>query len=246
MDNQNSLTIFIPLIFLGAILMMLGGCAQPPSVAPSYALKEQLQELKSQQAAQQQQLQEMQQLVAQLQEQLAGNSGTLIDADPAPSETASGLQTAQANTDTAYATTNQGLSMPQAGSAEMVRIADSASSYLTAFSSLASGQYYAAESGFSSFLASYPDHQYAPNARYWLANAQAAQNKTSQAVSNLRQVIADPAGQEKAPAALIQLIQLYQRAGLLAQADQATIQLRDVYGNSAEARYYFQSNSAPN
>ena len=235
MNKRKSFHKFYVPLLTGLILMALSGCAQQAAVAPSYALRTQLQEIKNQQAAQQQQLQEMKQLIGQLQGQLAAQStpgtSTVATAPVAPQQPHE-EQISQAT-----------INIPQLNSTEMVQIADSASSFLNAFSSLASGQYYAAENGFNSFLASYPEHQYAPNARFWLASAQAAQNKTSQAVNNLRQIVADPAGQEKAPAALVQLIQLYQQAGLQTQASEAADQLRDAYGHTAEARYYFQSNS---
>ncbi len=242
MNSQNSYNSLVLFILFGAILTVLGGCAQPTSVPPSFALREQLQDIKQQQTAQQQQLQEMQQLLSRLQQQLA--SGQVLPATSDANQNAT-LSIRQ-NQEFATPASSPAIVIPQGGTADMLQVADSATSYLTAFSSLANGQYHAAETGFSQFLSTYPDHQYAPNARFWLANALAAQDKTSQAVSNLRQLIADPAGQEKAPAALVQLIQLYQKAGLTTQADDAVNQLRDNYANTPEARSFLPGYSGLN
>ncbi len=241
MNNQNSHNTLFTLIAFSILLTFLGGCAQPASVAPSFALREQLQEIKQQQAVQQQQLQDLERVIVQLQQQLAGGQTLATDSLSANTNMIQqGLHPEQ------HREFDSPAPLPQAGTADMIRVADSATSYLTAFSHLASGQYYAAEAGFEQFLINYPDHQYAPNARFWLANAQAAQDKTSQAVSNLRQIISNPAGQEKAPAALVQLINLYQKVGLNAQADEAINQLRDNYGNTPEARFFGEKNSGLN
>ncbi len=242
MNNRSQLSIVSCLAFCCGCFLLLGGCAQQSGVAPSYALKEQLQDIRQQQQAQQQQLEQMQEQLARLQQEWRSATRPVAPQPAAGSE----LLPIPQDQPVADETPTADVALPQSSVAEMTAVADSAASYLAAFSNLASGQYQAAESGFANFLATYPDHQYAPNARFWLANAQASQGKTSQAVSNLRQIIADPAGQEKAPAALVQLIRIYRQAGLSFQADEAIEQLRNSYGNSAEAQQFLQSETAAN
>jgi len=242
LNTRSQFSMVSGLAFCCSCLLLLAGCAQKSGVAPSYALKEQLQEIRQQQQAQQQQLEKMQEQLARFQQQLTTapapgqpQIATGAPAQPVPQE--------QRTTSESPAPT---VPLPQGSVADLTEVADSAASYLTAFSNLASGQYHLAESGFANFLATYPDHQYAPNARFWLANAQSAQGKTDLAVANLRQIIADPLGQEKAPAALVQLIGIYRQAGLTFQADEATEQLRSTYGNTAEAQQFLQNEPASN
>ncbi len=118
--------------------------------------------------------------------------------------------------------------------------------YLAAFSNLAAGRLPAAESGFQGFLREFPDHQYSPNARYWLANAQLSQGKTNLAVTNLQQIIVNPNAQAKVPAALMQLAQIYRQEGQPIQADNVLEQLRNRYPESPEAQQFYRSNEPAN
>ncbi len=92
----------------------------------------------------------------------------------------------------------------------------------------------------------FPDHQYAPNARYWLANAQLSQGKTNLAINNLQIIITDPNAQNKAPAALKQLVQIYHQQGSQMQADDALEQLRNRYPESPEAQHFYRSEEPTN
>jgi tol-pal system protein YbgF len=112
----------------------------------------------------------------------------------------------------------------------------SATIYLTAFSDLACGRMEDAEQGFSAFLFDNPEHQYAANARYWLANAQIALNETDAAIINLNLIINNPSATHKAPAALAQLARIYRQQGDEPQAGQLIKQLRSRYPDSSEAR----------
>ena len=219
------------LILFSGLVALLSSCAPTPGMAPSGALKQQLSEIRQQQQLQATQLQQLQQQLSQLQKQLPGGD------------------TVQENAGTRQEVTipTTPLVIPQpsdqfSGNQDVANVAASASSYLAAFSNLAAGNTAAAEAGFENFLREFPNHQYAPNARYWLASAQLAQGKTNPAISNLNQIITNPKAQTKAPAALLQLAQIYRQAGLTIQADNVLEQLRDRYPDSPEAQQFNRSN----
>jgi tol-pal system protein YbgF len=227
------------LLFLGFVLL-LSSCAPAPGLAPSGALKTQLYEIKQQQQKQADQLQQLQQQLAQLQKQLgtqdileAKNQNILNEQGQLEPMTAPGTILAE--------TTNQ-FPLNQ----EVVTIAASASSYLAAFSNLAAGHLPAAEAGFQGFLQEFPDHQYSPNARYWLASAQLSQGKMNLASTNFQLIIANPNAQAKAPAAFIQLAQIYRQEGQTIQADNILEQLRNRYPESPEAQQLYRSNEPTN
>jgi len=223
-------------------MILLSACAPAATgLAPSGALQEQLQDIRTQQTQQAQLVQQLQQQLTQLQQQLA--TGEIIplpsQSTPSPIDTTAlseGLATIEPQPADPIITPIQ---IHEAQ--EVSAVAASASSYLAAFSNLAAGRWDAAETGFQAFIDEYGDHQYAPNARYWLANAQLSQGKTDAATSNLRQIIIDPRGQSKAPAAMLQLEQLYRRQRLTLQADEIAEQLRSRYPDSQEAQYLYRS-----
>jgi tol-pal system protein YbgF len=226
-----------PIIRLFPILgfiLLLSSCAPTTGLAPSGALKQQLQEIKQQQKQQATQLQQLQQKISQLQQQLAGENQVTAQIQ-------NNIEPAQQS-----GSTTPMIATPGISNQEAVTIAASASSYLAAFSNLAAGNYAAAETGFKNFLRDFPDHQYTPNARYWLAKAQLEQKKTNQAINNLQQIIADPNGQKKSPAALLQLAQIYQQQGLQIQADNILKQLRTNYPESPEAQHLYRSADTDN
>ena len=226
---------YLALLVIAAALLQTS-CTPAPSVAPSYALKQQLQQLKQQQQEQAQQLQQLQQQLASLQQQ----PGSV----PPPAATGLNGQHDAASTELPSSQpAHTPIMTPPPGAGEASEVAASASTYLSAFSNLAMGRYAVAESGFAAFLSSYPDHQYAPNARFWLANAQTAQNKTALAVANLKQIVASPQGQDKAPAAMLQLIRIYRQTGLTRQAEETIEQLRTSYPDSPEAQQFIQSDA---
>ena len=218
----------IPII--GAVLL-LSSCAPTASLAPSGSLKEQLHEIKQQQQEQSNQLLQLQQQFSQLQQQLTAEN--VITA-----QIQDNIESPQLLEPTTPVITFPNQVMPNQVA---VNIAASASSYLTAFSNLAAGRLTVAETGFQEFLRDFPDHQYAPNARYWLASAQLAQGKTPLAIGNLQRIITNPNAQNKAPAALMQLTQIYRQQGLQIQADNVLEQLRDSYPESPEAQQIYRS-----
>jgi tol-pal system protein YbgF len=134
----------------------------------------------------------------------------------------------------------QATTIPAVISQELTELADSASSYLAAFSNLAAGRFAVAESGFNDFLAQYANHQYSSNARYWLASAQFSQGKLQSASSNLRQIIVTDSSQQRAPAALLMLAKVYQQQQKYPEAEDVLEQLRNRYPDSSEAQQFFQ------
>jgi len=205
-------------LFLFGALPLLSSCT-PTATGPSTALKQQFAQMQQQQEQQAEEINRLQQQIEQL---LGQPSGSLPTSELTP------------------AATTQPVTIPAAISEEISALADSASSYLAAFSNLAVARYPAAENGFANFINEYPEHQYSTNARYWLANAQFSQGKLQQASSNLRQVVIDPNGQERAPAALVLLAKIYQQQQMLSEADEVLEQLRSRYPESSEAQQFFQ------
>lgn len=206
-------------------LLLVSACAPAPA-GPSSALRQQFASLMEQQQQQAAQLTALQEQLAQLQQQLAGGqplatpSEQLLTSSPTEPVTAK---------------------LPTYPNQEISELADSAATYLAAFSNLAAERYPAAESGFTAFLAEYPAHRYAANARYWLSSAQAAQGNIPAAMSNLRQIAIDQNGRHKAPAALVLLAQLYRQQEQPAAADDVLEQLRSSYPDSQEAQHFNQS-----
>ena len=154
-------------------LLLLTACA-PTVAGPSTALKQQFAQLQQQQNQQAELLAALQQQLNQIQW-----SGTLptVEVQPQPAPQEAEMPALKPAVTSAVV------------SQELVVVADSALSYLEAFSNLAAGRNTAAEAGFTRFLQSYPQHQYSANARYRLASAQTAQGKLPLAASNLRQII---------------------------------------------------------
>jgi tol-pal system protein YbgF len=209
-------------------LLLLSGCAPAPA-GPSTALRQQFETIIEQQQQQAEQLQALQAQLAQLQMQMSSGTATATQIEPIPEPAPA--------PDTVVDTPK----IPVYVNTEISDLADSAATYLAAFSNLAAGRFAPAEAGFDLFLREYPKHQYTPNARYWLANAQAAQNNLQAAMSNLRQIIVAGDGRQKAPAALVLLAQLYRRQDLPTEADEVLEQLRSRYPDSPEAQHFYQS-----
>ncbi len=227
-------------ISLLGFVFLLSSCAPTPNLAPSGALKTQLYEIKQQQQEQATQLQTLQQQLAQLQQQLIAEN--IISTQIQGALETSGDMEAPSTPAMIPSEIPTQLTLNH----EIVNVAASASSYLAAFSNLAAGRLPEAETGFQEFLLNFPDHQYSPNARYWLANAQSSQGKTNLAMANLQQIITNPNAQIKAPAALKQLAQIYQQMGQPIQADNVLEQLRNRFPESPEAQQIYRSNEPIN
>jgi len=215
--------------FFPALLLvtLLAACAQAPGVAPSAALKEQLQLILQQQHQQAEQLEGLQRQLAQMQQQPDDTAqiGTKFEALAEPPRREQLPPSV----------------IPESAHQEINALTASAASYLAAFSDLASGRYDSAEIGFENFLNQFPAHQYSVNARFWLASAQNAQGKLQLAAANLQQILSDPAGGAKAAAALMKLAQIYRQEGLEVQADETLEQLRSTYPDSPEAQHFNRS-----
>ena len=221
-------------VLLGGVLLLCS-CAQPAGAPPSAALREQLAEIRQQQQEQALQMQQLQQHLAQLQQQLLAE-------DTISAKIQGNLESPTLREDNTVTSAAPPVAPGQFSvNQEITDLASSASIYLAAFASLAAGRPAPAETGFEQFLSNFPDHQYAPNARYWLASAQLSQGKTEPAIDNLRRIIADPRGRDKAPAALAQLANLYRHQGLSIQADEVLEQLRNRYPGSPEAQHFYRS-----
>lgn len=221
---------------LGALLLLglLSSCAPATTgLKPATTLKQQLSRLEQQQQQQAHRLEQLQQQLAQLQQQRAGNPPAAVEPtdlsapaleQPKPAEKMAGA-------------------VP--GAEQAAEVAASATSYLGAFTDLAAGRWQAAELGFADFLAEFSEHQYAPNARYWMAQAQIEQEKFEPALEQLRWLIREPQAQAKAPAALLQMARIYRRHGETAQADNILEELRKRFPESPEVQQIDRS-SDPN
>ena len=93
--------------------------------------------------------------------------------------------------------------------AEVAQISEAAELYLEAFAAIATGQMAEAESGFGAFLQRFPEHEYAGNANYWMAEALLSQQKTARAETILLGIIDNLKQQNKAPAAMARLTNYY-------------------------------------
>jgi tol-pal system protein YbgF len=209
--------------------LLLIGCT-PTATGPSAALKQQFAQMQRQQRQQAEQIRALQEQLAQLQPE---DADFTITAKTEQTRPLPSIDTLRPSAEEAV--------IPTAISPELSALAGSAVSYLQAFSSLAAGSYAEAENGFNQFLNSYPDHQYSPNARYWLANAQLSQGKLQLASSNLRQLLVDREGQQRVPAALVLLARVYQQQNLPNEADEVLEQLRSRYPESSEAQQLFNN-----
>jgi len=219
--------------FFPALLLLtsLSACAAAPRVTePARAQNSQLQQILQLQRQQGKQIQDLTEQLTKLQKQLGSKS-------PAP--------TTAELTPTPPAPAPEPAAVHAANPAKIPPLSASAAAFRSAFSDLAAGHFAAAESEFTSFLDHFAEHQYAVNARYWLADAQFAQQKWSLAANNLRQILADPAGTAKAPAALLKLAQIYDQQGKTDDADHLLEQLRTRYPDSLEAQHFFRSEPSP-
>ena len=227
----------IKLVPLLGLTFLLSACAQSTTQMSSNVASTQLQLLQKQQRQQTIQINSLQQQVEQLRQKLVDSkiitagTGNVQISVPAATEPAQPYETVINHHQ------NDG---------EAAAIAASAASYLAAFSHLAANRPAQAEAGFETFLASFPNHQYSPNARYWLASSQLSQGKTQQAQVTLQQLATDPKAKAKVPAALLQLAEIYRQEGNSTQANNVLEQLRNHYPESPEAQQFYQSTEPKN
>ena len=203
------------------LALLLSACAPPPSAGPG--LSNELKLLKQQQLQQQQTLEFIQQQLAQLSVQMGDQIPVAAESEPEPPTTSAAIE-------------SQAEAPLQPVAEDVESLVASASSYLEAFSALAMGRYQSARDGFSAFLQNFSDHRYAPNARYWLAEAEIALGQPQQAEKNLMMIVNDSINERKAPAALFRLAQLYQQQNQTEQAEDILHQLRTRFPESREAQ----------
>ena len=97
------------------------------------------------------------------------------------------------------------------------------------------GNLVGAERGFAAFLASYPNSDLAPNARYWLGEAQYGQKDYKEAISSYDRVELDYPKSEKVPAALLKKGYAYLALKDKKRASSAFKQVVTLYPKSPEA-----------
>lgn len=217
----------LPFIFTCLLLLFLttalSSCAPAPGSAPSPALNEQLQQLKTQQQQQNEQLRILQQQLSHIEKVL-------------------GIESADAQPSIPVVFPEQREQQPSYTESPQQQTPE-AKAYFTAFDHLAGARYAAAEASFENFLDQYPDHQQAPDARFRLAGAQISQGKYDLAASHLRRIITDPGAQPRTPAAMLQLAQIYRQQERNTESDAILHQLRERYPASPEAQNIIQNSS---
>ena len=92
-----------------------------------------------------------------------------------------------------------------------------------------------AQQGFAAFLADYPNSDLAPNARYWLGEAQYGQKDYREAISSYDRVELDYPKSEKVPAALLKKGYAYLALKDKKRASSAFKQVVTLYPKSPEA-----------
>jgi tol-pal system protein YbgF len=97
------------------------------------------------------------------------------------------------------------------------------------------GNLVGAERGFHAFLASYPNSDLAPNARYWLGESQYGQKDYKEAINSYDRVELDYPRSEKVPAALLKKGYAYLALKDKKRASSAFKQVVTLYPKSPEA-----------
>ncbi len=101
---------------------------------------------------------------------------------------------------------------------------------------LAAGRHAEAIAGFRDFVARYPTHDFADNARYWLGEAFYDQKDYRQAMSEFRKVVKDYPRGNKVPDALLKVGYCYAALGETAKARDVLGQVVAIYPTSGPAR----------
>jgi len=215
------------LILLIGLALLVTGCAAPQ--ASSGLLQQRIDELIQIQQQQAQQLEKLQQQLTSLkseppeaplvtEEPLVVTTQQIQEVEPAPQL------------------------LPIAPSAaEVAEISQAAGLYLEAFAAIATGQMPQAETGFKTFLERFPDHEYAGNANYWMAEALLSQQKAKHAETIWLNIIDNPKQQNKAPAAMARLILFYRANNARDNAMAMTQMLTDRYPESPELKRLMRS-----
>jgi len=94
------------------------------------------------------------------------------------------------------------------------------------------GRYAEAQAGFEKFLADFPDHEYADNAAYWIAECHYARKDWPRAISAFRHVLTRYPRGNKAPGALLKLGFSYLQTGDRAAGVQVLEQVTQTYAHA--------------
>lgn len=98
------------------------------------------------------------------------------------------------------------------------------------------GSYETARAGFEDFLENYPDHELAPDARYFLAESLAEAGEPDRAVEEYRRVVELHPDSQRAPTALYKLGMLEVERGNASEARRYFERVELGYPNSPEAQ----------
>ncbi len=223
--NKNLCTPMIWLL-LASLTLLTAGCAAPQAQSE---LQQRINELLQVQQQQAQQL-------AQLQQQLAMLAPQPLDSSLIPNEPTGDMeQLTQAS---------EPLTLPlpvSVSAAEIAAISEAAELYLEAFAAIATGQMAEAETGFVAFIQRFPDHQYAGNANYWMAEALLSQQKSQRAETVLLEIIDNSQYLNKAPAAMARLVKYYRESDAQNNAAAMLQMLNNNYPESPELKRLMRS-----
>jgi tol-pal system protein YbgF len=108
--------------------------------------------------------------------------------------------------------------------------------YQSAFNYLKSRDYSHATTAFNTFLSTYPEGKYSPNAHYWLGEIYLLQGQYTMAEANLRQVIEQHQQHNKTPDAMLKLAMVYVNTKQPEQAKVLVSQLQAKYPETTAAK----------
>ncbi len=213
-------------LLLAAVLLQVGGCAPPPA---SGNLQQRIDDLLQIQQQQAQQLTELKEQLAEMQTQPMAEA-TLSEAPETPEALSAGDELSETGS----------LNLPSAA-AEIAEMSEAAGLYLESFAAIATSRMAEAEKGFRTFVERYPTHEYAGNARYWMAEALFALQKPQYAETILLEIIDNPDQANKAPAAMARLVRYYRETGAQSNADAMLQMLSSRYPENPELNRLKQS-----
>ena len=114
--------------------------------------------------------------------------------------------------------------------------ADPRRAYRRYYDALKAGNHAYAIAGFGNFLDAHPDHAYADNAQYWLAEAHYDQDAFETALAEFRRVVAEHGGGNKVPAAMLKIGYCHVQLGDEAAARRALERVVERYPDTNPAR----------
>lgn len=113
---------------------------------------------------------------------------------------------------------------------------ESEAAYREAFGLLKAGQYQQSITGFSHYLAQYPNGQYADNAQFWLGEAYYVLHKYEPAIAHYQKLVSNYPDSQKQAHARLKIAYSFDELGRSDQAVQMLIQLKQNYPDSSAAR----------